>query len=49
MVNGWLPWVRSIDKAILTVRGARREFGKGYFRLEKYSHQWHVLYIMIVF
>jgi hypothetical protein len=25
MVNGWLPWVRSIDKAILTVLEEQEE------------------------
>jgi hypothetical protein len=42
MVNGWLSWVMSIDKAILTVLEEQAEnLVKAISEWKKYSHQWN--------
>jgi hypothetical protein len=42
MVNGWVSWVGSIDKAILTVLEEQAEnLVKAISEWKKYSHQWH--------
>jgi hypothetical protein len=42
MVKGWMSWVMSTDKAIITVLEEQAEnLVKPISEWKKYSHQWH--------
>ncbi len=42
MVKGWMSWVMSTDKAIITVLEEQAEnLVKAISEWKKYSHQWH--------